>query len=158
MTYSTLWWPCHLDYSCWQLYDRHTDRQTNYSDGHVIWITCVDSCSTDTQTDILLTLMAISFGSLVLTVVWQTHRQTYCIQGKFRPHFIFALFALCSEGEFKTGRIEFYIKEYIIKLERGRIQDCEFKAVYSITYSDGHVIWITDVDDGFGNGCASCWR
>ena len=44
----------------------------------------------------------------------------YCIQGKFCPRFIFALL---SEGEFKTGWIELYTRAYIIKLERGRIQD-----------------------------------
>ena len=33
--------------------------------------------------------------------------------GKISPRFIFALW---SEGEFKTGQIEFYINEYIIKL------------------------------------------
>ena len=46
----------------------------------------------------------------------------YCIQGKFRPHFIFPLFALWPEGEFTTGLIELWIKDYIGKLERGRIQ------------------------------------
>ena len=44
----------------------------------------------------------------------------YCIQEKFCPRFIFALF---SEGEFKTGCVELYTRAYIIKLERGRIQD-----------------------------------
>ena len=47
----------------------------------------------------------------------------YCIQGKFRPRFIFALFALWHEGEFKTGLIELYIKKYVRKLESGRIQN-----------------------------------
>ena len=45
------------------------------------------------------------------------------IQGNFRPHFIFALFALWPEGEFKTEPIELYIKDYVRKLESGRIQD-----------------------------------
>ena len=47
----------------------------------------------------------------------------YCIQGKFRPRFIFALFDLWPEGEFKTGPIEFYMKEYVRKFESGQIQD-----------------------------------
>ena len=47
----------------------------------------------------------------------------YCIQGKFRPRFIFALFALWREGKFQTGSIELYIKDYIRKLKSGRIQD-----------------------------------
>ena len=48
---------------------------------------------------------------------------TYYIQGKFRPNFIFALFALGPEGEFKSGPIELYIKDYIRKFEGGQIQD-----------------------------------
>ena len=40
----------------------------------------------------------------------------YCIQGKFRPLFIFALLALWPEGEFKTGLIEIYLEDYIRKL------------------------------------------
>ena len=32
----------------------------------------------------------------------------YCIQGKFRPCFIFAHFALCFEGKYKTGPIELH--------------------------------------------------
>ena len=47
----------------------------------------------------------------------------YCIQGKFRPRFIFALFVLWPEGKFKTGLIELCIKDYIRKLECGRIQE-----------------------------------
>ena len=47
----------------------------------------------------------------------------YCIQGKSCPRFIYALFALRPEGEFKTGPIEIYIKDYTRKLEGGRIQD-----------------------------------
>ena len=47
----------------------------------------------------------------------------YCIQGKFHPHFIFNLFALWPEGEFKTGLIELCIKNYATNLERGQIQD-----------------------------------
>ena len=43
----------------------------------------------------------------------------YCIQRKFRPRFIFALW---FEGEFKTGQIEFYSKDYVTKLKSGRIQ------------------------------------
>ena len=38
----------------------------------------------------------------------------YCKQGKFRPRFIFALW---SEGEFKTGQIELYRNDYIIKFK-----------------------------------------
>ena len=36
----------------------------------------------------------------------------YCIQGKFRPSFIFALW---PEGEFKTGLIQLFIKDYVKK-------------------------------------------
>ena len=46
----------------------------------------------------------------------------YCIQGKFRPRH-FRPFRLLSEGEFKTGQIELYIKDNKIKIEGGRIQD-----------------------------------
>ena len=46
-------------------------------------------------------------------------KTVYCIQGKFCPRFIFALFALWSKGEFKTGLIDLYIKDYIRKLETG---------------------------------------
>ena len=53
----------------------------------------------------------------------------YCIQGKFSPHFIFALL---SEGEFKTGRIELYVKDYKIKIEAGRIQDWANQSQISI--------------------------
>ena len=56
----------------------------------------------------------------------------YCIQGKFLPRFIFALFALWPEGEFKTGLIELYIKDYIRKLDSGRIQDWANKFQNSI--------------------------
>ena len=37
--------------------------------------------------------------------------------------FIFALVALCFEGEFKTEPIEFYSNEYVTKRESGQIQD-----------------------------------
>ena len=40
---------------------------------------------------------------------------------KFRPRFIFALFALWPEGEFETGLIEI-IKDYVKKFSSGRIQ------------------------------------
>ena len=43
--------------------------------------------------------------------------------GKISPRFIFALFALSLEGEFKTGLIELYINNYTRNLESGRIQD-----------------------------------
>ena len=43
--------------------------------------------------------------------------------GKISPHFIFALFALWLEGEFKTGPIELYIKDYLRQLDGERIQD-----------------------------------
>ena len=43
--------------------------------------------------------------------------------GKISPPFYFALLALWPEGEFKTGLIELYIKDYIRKLESGRIRD-----------------------------------
>ena len=35
----------------------------------------------------------------------------------------FAFFAPWPEGEFKTGPVEFFIKEYVRKFESGRIQD-----------------------------------
>ena len=37
------------------------------------------------------------------------------VQGKFRPCFIFALFALWPEGQFKTGLIELFVKDYVRK-------------------------------------------
>ena len=58
---------------------------------------------------------------------WRTFQaggiKIYCIQGKFHPRFIFPLFALWPEGEFKTGPIELYtcIKVCVRKLEGGRI-------------------------------------
>ena len=53
-----------------------------------------------------------------------TYKQVqYCIQGKFRPRFIFALFALYHVGEFKTGLIELFENDYVRKFETGRIQD-----------------------------------
>ena len=48
----------------------------------------------------------ISNSSIVRTRV-------YCIQGKFRPRFIFVHFALRLKGEFKTGLIESYIKDCV---------------------------------------------
>ena len=58
----------------------------------------------------------------ILSLGYMCCKNQYCIQGKFRPRFIFALFR--SEGEFKTGPIEFYIKEYVKKkFESGQIQD-----------------------------------
>ena len=63
-------------------------------------------------------IIQIQLGSEEL---WPRHGfPVYCIQGKFRPHFIFALF---QEGEFKTGLIELNIKDYIRKLKSGPIQD-----------------------------------
>ena len=53
----------------------------------------------------------------------QETQKQYCIQGKFRPRYIFALFALWPEGEFKSGPIELYRKDYLRKLECGQIQD-----------------------------------
>ena len=44
-------------------------------------------------------------------------------QGKLRPRFIFVLFAFWPEGDFKTGLIQLSIKDFIRKLESGRIQD-----------------------------------
>ena len=43
--------------------------------------------------------------------------------GKILPRFIFALLALLPEGKFKTGLIELYLKDYMIKLYSGQIQD-----------------------------------
>ena len=45
------------------------------------------------------------------------------MQGKFRPRFIFACFALWPESELYTELIELYIKDYLIKLESVRVQD-----------------------------------
>ena len=56
-------------------------------------------------------------------------RNKYCIQWKFRPHFIFALL---PEGEFKTGPMELYIKNYIRRVESGRIQDWANQSQISI--------------------------
>ena len=52
--------------------------------------------------------------------------------GKISPLFIFALFALLSEGKFKTGQIELYLKDYKIKIEGGRIQDWANQSQISI--------------------------
>ena len=43
--------------------------------------------------------------------------------GKISPRFIFALFAIWPEGKYKTGLIQLFIKDYVRKLETGRIQD-----------------------------------
>ena len=66
--------------------------------------------------------------------------------GKISPRFFFfALFTLWHEGEFKTGLIQSFLKDYVRKLVSGRIQNWanqfrisiggiglgEFKAVYS---------------------------
>ena len=70
----------------------------------------------------------------------------YCIQGKFRPCFIFALW---PEGKFKTGLIELCIKDIVKKLDswansrrgksisdlyRAKIRLYKFKAVYIISF------------------------
>ena len=76
----------------------------------------------------------------------------YCIQGKFCPCFIFTLFVLLSNGEFKTWRIELYSKDYnynktrdransrlsesVSYLCRAKIRMGEFKAVY-------RTFWVT---------------
>ena len=46
----------------------------------------------------------------------------YCIQGKFWPRFIFDLFALWFEGEFKTGSIELFINNYVTKWRVGEFK------------------------------------
>ena len=45
----------------------------------------------------------------------------YCSQEKFSPRFISALFNLWFVGEFKTEPIELHSKNYVTKLEIGRI-------------------------------------
>ena len=151
----------------WQT-DRQTDRHTTHSDGHVIWITCVDSCMTDrqtdrqtynslwwpchldhlcwqlydTQTDILLTLMAMSLGSLVLTVVWQTDRQTY--NSLWWPchldHLCWQLY------DRQTDRHTTHSDGQVIWITC--VDSCmtDRQTDRHTTHSDGHVIWITCVD------------
>ena len=48
---------------------------------------------------------------------------TILYTGIISPPFYFRLFAVLSEGEFKTGLIELYTRGYIRKWEIGRIQD-----------------------------------
>ena len=97
----------------------------------------------DRMTSILRSLLRAMYAAFGwwLFITWQN--DVYCIQGKFRPRFIFALFALWPECEFKTGLIELYIidckkiTEWAIsrlgesvsdlfgaKKETGRIQSC----------------------------------
>ena len=78
-------------------------------------------------------------------IIWKINLTeiAYSIQGKFRSNFIFDLIVLWSEGEFRTGLIESYIKECVTKVESGRVQDLanqsqisvgwKFKAVYSVS-------------------------
>ena len=70
-----------------------------------------------TQTQLSHTLHT-SYVEIYLRVSKQKNK--YCIQGKFRPRFIFALW---PEGEFKTEPIELCMKDLIRKFEGGRIQD-----------------------------------
>ena len=44
------------------------------------------------------------------------------MQGKFCPHFIYTFFAFWLESKFKTGLVELFVKDYVRKLENGRIQ------------------------------------
>ena len=55
----------------------------------------------------------------------------YCLQGKFRPCFIFPLFALCSESEFKTGLSEIFVKDYVKNYRVGEFKTgrISFKSV-----------------------------
>ena len=57
--------------------------------------------------------------------VQDNHNCVYTVyRENFTPIFnIFALFALCHVGEFKTGLIEIFIKDSVRKIESGRIQD-----------------------------------
>ena len=104
--------------------------------------------------------------SLNVSYIWWNGRVKYCIQGKFRPCFIFTLFALSPEGEFKTGLIESYIEDYIRKLGSGanlnlrlgesvselyraKIRLGELKAVYS----NLHMIW-----DNFTECVLQVWK
>ena len=52
----------------------------------------------------------------MMPLVTQCQEKNYCIQGKFCP---FTLLALWQEGEFKTGLIELYVKYYVRKYESG---------------------------------------
>ena len=47
----------------------------------------------------------------------------YCMHGKFRDCFIFALYALWPKGKFKTELIELNLNEYVRKFKSGLIQD-----------------------------------
>ena len=63
----------------------------------------------------------ISGKYCIMTSIYHVWCQTKwqgmnCIKGKFHPCFIFALFALWPEGEFKIGLIELSIKVYIRKM------------------------------------------
>ena len=69
------------------------------------------------------TLMAPLPANLVSVRMWKCILiSRYCIQGKFLPRFIFTLFALWPEGEFKTEPVELYIKDNERKLKCGQIQ------------------------------------
>ena len=46
----------------------------------------------------------------------------YCIQEKFRSCFNIALLALWPEGEFKTGLIQLYIKDYVRNFDSGEFK------------------------------------
>ena len=73
-----------------------------------------------------ITYLSAQYPSFTLSYFVSSRQiiyKLYCIQGKIRPRFIFALFALWFEGEFKTGLIEFCTKDYVTKLESARIQD-----------------------------------
>ena len=68
--------------------------------------------------------MGMLFFNVVLRVL--------AVQGKFCPRFIFTLFALLPVGEFKTGLIQLFIKDYVRKLDSGRIQDWTNQSYISI--------------------------
>ena len=61
-------------------------------------------------------------ATLFNTDLW-SYDNEYCIQGNFRPSFIFAHFALWNQGEIKIGLIELYINDRVRKKESEPIQD-----------------------------------
>ena len=76
---------------------------------------------------IIFSLSYIFIPVGIMQRIFSSYEVMYCIQGKFRPRYIFAFFALWFECEFKTGPSELYMNDCVTKLESGRIQDCVYQ-------------------------------
>ena len=113
-TNNSLWWPCHLVHHHW------------------LWQWC------GTQSDIQLTLMTISFGSLTLTVVWHTDGHTT----HFDSHVIWIIGVDICMTDTET-----YILLTLMAMSFGSlVLTVVWQTDRHTTHSDGHVIWITCVD------------